>query len=101
MFYQDSVGFKFNLWWFLKMFCILPNELYRFLHQIHSYKISVTKENAFPICCFELDHAPRSIETCWLAGHHDEAQKNILESISFCRYSSYMKEIDVRTYITH
>jgi len=48
------------------MFCILPNELYRLSHQIHSYKMSVTEGNAFPRYCFKLDYTHLSIETCQL-----------------------------------
>jgi len=49
-------------------FCILQNQLYRFLHQISSYKMSVTNVNAFLKCCFKLDQAPLSIKTCQLVG---------------------------------
>lgn len=63
--------------------------------------MSVKKGNAFPICCFELDHVSLSIKTCQLAGQHDEVQKNIVYCISFCPYSSYIMKFDVKTYIAH
>jgi len=47
--------------------CTMQNQLYRFSHQIPLYKMSGTYENAPIRCCFMLDHAPLSIETCQLA----------------------------------
>jgi hypothetical protein len=38
-------------------FCILPNELYRFSHQIPSYKMSGDEREGVPSGCFELDPA--------------------------------------------
>ncbi|KAK2456438.1 hypothetical protein QL285_003805 [Trifolium repens] len=38
-------------------FCILPNELYKFSHQIPSYKMSGDEREGVPRGCFELDPA--------------------------------------------
>ncbi|CAL5208538.1 unnamed protein product [Lathyrus oleraceus] len=40
-----------------KTFCILPKELYRFSHQIPSYKMSGDEREGVPRGCFELDPA--------------------------------------------
>ncbi|XP_057427585.1 uncharacterized protein LOC130720897 [Lotus japonicus] len=41
----------------VNMFCVLPNELYRFSHQIPSYKMTGKERKGVPRGCFELDTA--------------------------------------------
>jgi len=105
MWYHHDVGFKFNFWKFTKNLgievsynssrdlqlslksqknkennkCILANQLYRFSHQIPSYKMSHHRKKCIPRCCFELNLTALSTNKFQLTKEHDKAQKNLLE----------------------
>ncbi|PNY14503.1 chaperone protein dnaJ [Trifolium pratense] len=54
-------------------FCILPNELYRFSHQIPSYKMSGNEREGVPRGCFELD--PAALPTEIFEAEKDSREK--------------------------
>jgi len=83
------------------MFCILPNELYKFSYQIVSYKINNNENECIPIYSFELHHTTPSTDMFPLTEEHDQTQNNILELHSLSSHSSYINEFDVGTYISH
>ncbi|XP_045803387.1 uncharacterized protein LOC123896967 isoform X3 [Trifolium pratense] len=54
-------------------FCILPNELYRFSHQIPSYKMNGDEREGVPRGCFELD--PAALPTEMFEAEKDSREK--------------------------
>ena len=58
--------------------CILPNELYKFSHQILSYKMSRDVKECIPIYSFELNPTALPADKFKLTEEHDQAKNNIL-----------------------
>ncbi|AES86689.1 hypothetical protein MTR_4g013060 [Medicago truncatula] len=77
-------------------FVYLPNESYRFSHQIPSYKMSNDKNECFPIYSLELYPTAIPIDMFQWTEEHDQAQKDILEMHSLSSPSSYTNDFDVR-----
>jgi hypothetical protein len=76
--------------------CILPNVLYKFSHQIPSYKMSRDVKECIRRGCFELNLTALPTDKFQLTEEHDQAQNNILEAHSLMSHSSYTKEYDGR-----
>ena len=58
------------------------------------------KKECTSIYSFELNHTALPTDKFQLTEEHDQAQNNILEMHPCSSHSSYIKEFDVRTYIT-
>jgi len=71
--------------------CILPNELYKFSHQIPSCKISRDVKECIPRGWFELKLTALSTDKFQLTEERDQVQ-NILEVHSLMSHLSYTKE---------
>jgi hypothetical protein len=59
--------------------CILHNQLYRFSHQIPSYKMIYHRNECIPRGCFELNFTVLQPDKFQLTEEHDPIQRNLLE----------------------